>query len=148
MSPIIDLSSASTSTNISRERIEYIPRGRDFSDVVSQAAGATDESQAGGISIDGSSGSENRFIIDGIDTTSPQVGTNAVPMRAEFMEEVQVKSAGYAAEFGGSTGGLGGSSTRGVLGFGSSSGCLSSFLISSFLVSSFGGVLSQSSVSR
>jgi hypothetical protein len=104
--PAIDLSSAQTATNISRERIEYVPRGRDFTDVVGQAAGAANESQAGGISINGSSGSENRFIIDGIDTTSPQVGTNAVPMRAEFMEEVQVKSAGYAAEFGGSTGGV------------------------------------------
>ena len=62
--------------------------------------------RCGGISVNGSSGSENRFIIDGIDTTSPQVGTNSVPMRAEFMEEVQVKSAGYAAEFGGSTGGV------------------------------------------
>jgi len=104
--PAIDLTSAQTATNISRERIEYVPRGRDFTDVVGQAAGAANESQAGGISINGSSGSENRFIIDGIDTTSPQVGTNAVPMRAEFMEEVQVKSAGYAAEFGGSTGGV------------------------------------------
>ena len=104
--PAIDLTSASTSTNISRERIEYVPRGRDFTDVVGQAAGAAPESQLGGISINGSSGSENRFIIDGIDTTSPQVGTNAVPMRAEFFEEVQVKSAGYAAEFGGSTGGV------------------------------------------
>ena len=104
--PQIDLRSPQTATNISRERIEYIPRGRDFTDVVGQAAGAANESQAGGISINGSSGSENRFIIDGIDTTSPQVGTNAVPMRAEFMEEVQVKSAGYAAEFGGSTGGV------------------------------------------
>ena len=104
--PRIDLTSAQTATNISRERIALIPRGRDFTDVVSQAAGASQESQAGGISIDGASGSENRFIIDGIDTTSPQVGTNAVPMRAEFMEEVQVKSAGYAAEFGGSTGGV------------------------------------------
>ena len=104
--PRIDLTSPQTATNISRERIEYVPRGRDFTDVVGQAAGAANESQAGGISINGSSGSENRFIIDGIDTTSPQVGTNAVPMRAEFMEEVQVKSAGYAAEFGGSTGGV------------------------------------------
>ena len=83
-----------------------MPRGRDFTDVVTQAAGAANESQAGGISIDGSSGSENRFVIDGIDTTSPQVGTNAVPMRADFLEEVQVKSAGYAAEYGGSTGGV------------------------------------------
>jgi outer membrane receptor protein involved in Fe transport len=102
----IDLTTASTSTNISRERIDYIPRGRDFTDVVSQAAGAFDESQAGGISIDGSSGSENRFVIDGIDTTSPQTGVNSIPMRADFMEEVQVKSAGYMAEYGGSTGGV------------------------------------------
>ena len=104
--PAIDLRSPQTATTISRERIEFVPRGRDFTDVVGQAAGAANESQAGGISINGSSGSENRFIIDGIDTTSPQVGTNSVPMRAEFMEEVQVKSAGYAAEFGGSTGGV------------------------------------------
>jgi hypothetical protein len=104
--PAVDLRTPQTATSISRERLELIPRGRDFTDVVAQAAGAANESQAGGISIDGSSGSENRFIIDGIDTTSPQVGTNAVPMRAEFMEEVQVKSAGYAAEFGGSTGGV------------------------------------------
>lgn len=102
----VDLTSSSTATSISRERIEVLPRGRDFSDVVSQAAGAANESQSGGISIDGSSGSENRFVIDGIDTTSAQTGVSAVPMRAEFMEEVQVKSAGYSAEFGGSTGGV------------------------------------------
>ena len=105
-SSAIDVTSASTSTSISRDRIAYIPRGRDFTDVVSQAAGAANESQLGGISIDGASGAENRFIVDGIDTTSPQVGTNAFPLRADFFEEVQVKSAGYVAEFGGSTGGV------------------------------------------
>ncbi len=102
----VDITSSATATSISRERIDLIPRGRDFTDVVAQAAGASDESQAGGISIDGSSGSENRFVIDGIDTTSPQEGINSVPMRADFIEEVQVKSAGYQAEFGGSTGGV------------------------------------------
>ncbi len=102
----VDITSSATATSISRERIDLIPRGRDFTDVVAQAAGAADESQAGGISIDGSSGSENRFVIDGIDTTSPQEGINSVPMRADFIEEVQVKSAGYQAEFGGSTGGV------------------------------------------
>ena len=131
--PRIDLTSAQTATNISRERIEYVPRGRDFTDVVSQAAGATNESQAGGISIDGSSGSENRFIIDGIDTTSPQVGTNAVPMRAEFMEEVQVKSAGYAAEFGGSTGGVINAITR------SGTNNFSGTILSDFQSRSWGG---------
>ena len=110
--PAVDMTTPATATNISRERIDLIPRGRDFTDVIGQAAGAASESQAGGISVNGSSGSENRFIIDGIDTTSPQVGTSAVPMRADFMEEVQVKSAGYAAEFGGSTGGVVNAITR------------------------------------
>ena len=102
----IDVTKTQTATSISREEIQLLPRGRDFTDVVSLAAGAANESQAGGISIDGSSGSENRFIIDGIDTTSPQTGVSAIPMRADFIEEVQVKSAGYAAEYGGSTGGV------------------------------------------
>ena len=105
-SAVIDMSSPATATNITRERIELLPSGRDFTDVVAQAAGAANESQAGGISIDGSSGSENRFVIDGVDSTDPQEGINAVPLRKEFTEEIQVKSAGYAAEFGGSTGGV------------------------------------------
>jgi hypothetical protein len=105
-SAVIDMTSPATATNITRERIELLPSGRDFTDVVAQAAGAANESQAGGISIDGSSGSENRFIIDGVDSTDPQEGVNAVPLRKDFTEEIQVKSAGYAAEFGGSTGGV------------------------------------------
>jgi hypothetical protein len=131
--PAVDLRSPQTATSISRERIEFIPRGRDFTDVVAQAAGASNESQAGGISIDGSSGSENRFIIDGIDTTSPQVGTNSVPMRAEFMEEIQVKSAGYAAEFGGSTGGVINAITR------SGTNNIHGTILSDFQSSSWGG---------
>ena len=70
------------------------------------APGTVNDPQAGGISIDGASGLENRYIIDGIDTTDPQIGDDAIPMRAEMFEEVQVKSAGYAAEYGGSTGGV------------------------------------------
>ena len=100
--PIVDTTSSATATSVTREEIQSLPRGRDFTDVVAFTPGATnDPTLAGGISIDGSTGLENRFIIDGIDTTDPQIGNNAVPMRAEFMEEVQVKSSGYTAEFGG-----------------------------------------------
>lgn len=104
--PIVDTTRSATATSVTREQIELLPRGRDFTDVVAFTPGARDDALAGGISIDGSSGLENRYIIDGIDTTDPQIGDSAVPMRAEFMEEVQVKTAGYAAEFGGSTGGV------------------------------------------
>jgi outer membrane receptor protein involved in Fe transport len=132
-SSVVDVNSSATATTISKERIDFIPRGRDFTDVVSQAAGATNESQAGGISIDGSSGSENKFIIDGVDTTNPQVGTSAIPMRAEFMEQVQVKSAGYAAEFGGSTGGVINAITR------SGTNAFHGYVLSDFQQRSWGG---------
>ncbi len=104
--PLVDVSSSATSTAITREQLDMIPSGRDFTSVVTQAAGASNEAFLGGISIDGASGAENRFVIDGIDTTHPETGVSAQDMVTDFVEEVQVKSAGYAAEFGGSLGGV------------------------------------------
>ena len=106
-SPLIDVKQAATFTTVSSETIERIPKGsRDFSAVVSTAAGANQEARQGGIQVDGSSGSENRFIIDGMDTTNLQAGTQGKTMLLDFIQEVQVKSSGYNAEFGGSTGGV------------------------------------------
>ncbi len=102
----IDFTESQVATSVNKYEIDFLPRGRNFTDVVSFAPGTVNDPQAGGISIDGASGLENRYIIDGIDTTDPQIGDDAVPMRAEMFEEVQVKSAGYAAEYGGSTGGV------------------------------------------
>lgn len=103
---IIDVTQAQTAMNISKESIELMPHGRDFTSLVTQAPGASNESFLGGISIDGASGSENRFVIDGVDTTNPQDGVSGQLLISDFVEEVQVKSAGYAAEYGGSLGGV------------------------------------------
>ena len=70
------------------------------------AAGANQESRSGGISIDGASASENKWFIDGADTTNLRTGVSGKTLLTEFVEQVQVKSSGYAAEFGGSTGGV------------------------------------------
>ncbi|HLF55977.1 MAG TPA: carboxypeptidase regulatory-like domain-containing protein [Thermoanaerobaculia bacterium] len=102
----IDVSSSSTSASISSEDIQYLPKGRDFTTIATQAAGATNEIFGGGLNIDGASGSENRYVIDGIDTTEPRAGTSGQNLVLDFVEEVQVKSAGYQAEYGGSVGGV------------------------------------------
>jgi hypothetical protein len=102
----IDFTESATATNIRQWEIEKLPRGRDFTDVVTFAAGAIHDNQGGGIMIDGASGLENIYVIDGINTTDQEIGLSSVPMRAEFMEEVQVKSAGYVAEYGGAVGGV------------------------------------------
>ncbi len=102
----IDVTQSATGTSISREQIELIPKGRDFTNIATQAPGVKNTAIAGGLSVDGASGSENRFVIDGIDTTEPIHGISGQGLITDFVEEVQVKTAGYQAEYGGSVGGV------------------------------------------
>jgi hypothetical protein len=105
-SPLIDVKQNATFATIQRETIDRIPKGRDFSTILKTAPGAQQETKSGGIQVDGASGSENRFIIDGMDTTQLQNGTSGKTMYLDFVQEVQVKTSGYNAEYGGATGGV------------------------------------------
>ena len=102
----ISMGENSTSAKIGGETLNRLPKGRDFTSVVAMAPGASNEPFLAGISIDGASGSENRFVIDGIDTTHPQDGVSGQNFVTDLIEEVQVKSAGYTAEYGGAVGGV------------------------------------------
>jgi hypothetical protein len=104
--PVVDVTQSATATSIRSEQFENLPKGRDFTTVVTQATGANEEGKAGGISIDGATALENRFVVDGVDTTDPQNGGSGKRVITDVVDEVQVKSAGYEAEFGGATGGV------------------------------------------
>jgi hypothetical protein len=105
-SPTIDVKQSTAATNLRADAIERMPKGRDFTSLVTLAPGANSESRSGGLSIDGASAAENKYYLDGIDTTNLRTGISATPFLTDFIEEVQVKSSGYPAEFGGSTGGV------------------------------------------
>jgi hypothetical protein len=86
--------------------------------IVTQTAGLHFESEfqtttereegnyAAGVSFDGASSAENTFYVDGVDTTTLYEGKAGANVNFDFIEEVQVKSSGYAAEYGGSMGGV------------------------------------------
>lgn len=104
--PLIDTKGSGSAVSIRDEQISKLPRGRDFTTVATQAASTNNETDLGGLSIDGASGAENRYIIDGLDTTNIQTGQSGKNLITDFVDEVQVKSSGYAAEYGGATGGV------------------------------------------
>jgi carboxypeptidase family protein/TonB-dependent receptor-like protein len=104
--PIVDVKQSGRSTNIRAEQVELLPHNRDFTSLVTQAPGANDEAKSAGVMIDGAAAAENRYVIDGIETTNIMGGLSGKNMLADFVEEVQVKSTGYPAEYGGSTGGV------------------------------------------
>jgi len=121
----VDSAESKVQTNISAAKIELLPKGVDFTSVLKTVPGTRAESKSGGFSVDGASGSENAFYIDGQEVSNFRTGTlngnNAIP--TQFVQEVQVKSSGFEAEFGGATGGVisvvtkgGGNSFRGEAG--------------------------------
>jgi len=105
---IVDVSSSKTATNITQKTIAVLPKGLNFSSVLEVAPGTRNESKAGGFQIDGASGAENTFIVDGVEVTRIVSGTLGMTKNTtlDFVKEVQVKSAGYEGEYGGATGGV------------------------------------------
>ena len=105
-SPLVDTRQSARRFSLRQDTIDLLPKGRDFTSLVKLAPGANEEPKLGGLSIDGSSASENRFVVNGIETTNLLTGVSGHGVLPEFVDEIQVKSSGYAAEYGGSTGGV------------------------------------------
>ena len=68
-SPLIDVKQNAAGADIQQEVIDRVPKGRDFTAIATSAPGIDNESRNSGIQIDGASGADNRFVIDG--STSP-----------------------------------------------------------------------------
>ena len=66
----------------------------------------TSSSRPAGSPIDGASSSENKYIIDGIETNDPETGLSSQQLVTDMVDEVQVKSSGYEAEYSGAVGGV------------------------------------------
>src|SRR6185369_3696681 len=106
-SPLIDVKGNASQVSIQADIIDRIPKGRDFTSVINSAPGTSaSEQRGGGTMVDGASASENRFIVDGLDTTSLRQGTSSSTVPVDFLQEVQVKSSGYNAEYRAATGGV------------------------------------------
>lgn len=106
--PIVDVTSTKTATSVPEKQIDVLPKTLNFASIINVAPGTRNEGNAGGFQIDGASGSENRFVVDGLDVTRVFGGTlgSTKNIPYDFVKEVQIKSAGYEAEFGGATGGV------------------------------------------
>ncbi|MEQ1762027.1 MAG: TonB-dependent receptor [Pyrinomonadaceae bacterium] len=111
----IDPTDNKIQTNITARTAELLPKGTNFTSLLTVAPGVRNEPLSGGFQIDGASGSENTFIIDGQEVSNFRTGTlntnNNVPF--QMVQEVQIKSSGFEAEFGGATGGVVNVVTRG-----------------------------------
>ncbi len=104
----IDATDTKVQTNISAQLAELLPKGTNFSSILKISPATRPEPRSGQFQIDGASGSENTFIIDGQEVTNVRTGTLDANSNLPFqmVQEVQVKTSGFEAEYGGATGGV------------------------------------------
>jgi hypothetical protein len=105
-SPIIDVRSTTRGAAMNRQVFELLPKGRNFDSLLITVPGVQSEAWLAGTSVDGASGAENMWYVDGISTTNLINGTSGQGVNYDFVEEVNFKASGYNAEYGGSLGGV------------------------------------------
>ena len=104
----IDVSSVESTTILTAEQITKIPVARDATSVALLAPGTVRGDAAFGnlASFGGSSVAENQYYLNGFNITNSFQNLNFVQVPFEAIAEQQVKTGGYGAEFGRSTGGV------------------------------------------
>jgi hypothetical protein len=109
--PLIDVTSTTTGTSYTSDVISHLPVARNYADIVranpgvSADLGFTDGRMLP-LAIYGATSAENQWIIDGVNTTNVNKGIQGKAMSSEFMQEVEVKTGGYQAEYGRALGGV------------------------------------------
>lgn len=112
--PRVDLSTTESATVFRAETITQLPVERNLSGVALLAPGTARGVAAFGdlVSFGGSSVAENSYFVNGFNITSFSDGLGYAQVPFEFYDNFQVKTGGYSAEFGRSTGGVQNSTTK------------------------------------
>ncbi len=115
---LVDVTQSKVETTITNEVLQEIPKGRSFQSVIPFAPGARQEplqsttggtlngNRTGGFQIDGASDSENVYSSEGVNVTDIVGGGVGYNVPMEFVQDVQVKSSSFEAEYGGAMGGV------------------------------------------
>jgi hypothetical protein len=126
--PMIDTTSTTTLTNIPEEVLQDVPHGTSFQSVIQFAPAARNEPLMGnaragngsgstspgngsnggafGFSIGGGADSENSYLVEGQETANIIGGYSHTNVPMDFIQEVQMKTSGVEAEYGGALGGV------------------------------------------
>src|SRR3954469_20544693 len=102
----IDIRSATIAHNVTAEEIDRMPKARSFQALALTAPSVNQGEIEGGIQVNGASGPENSYTVDGVVTNSLVNGKSRQDTVFEYLQEVQVKTAGIDAEYGGALGGV------------------------------------------
>jgi hypothetical protein len=117
--PLVDTNQSALSTVVNQREIDSLPlNGRNFTDFVLLTPGVSTDGDFGMISFNGLAGNYNSYTVDGSNDNNAffaqQIGRTSIPFQfsEDVIQEFQVISNGFNAEFGQAGGGVVNTVTR------------------------------------
>src|SRR5436190_3303764 len=112
--PVVDVTQTSVSSVVDQEQIDALPtNGRNFLSFSVITPGVTTDrtpqqgaSATSGLSFGGQRARSNNIMVDGVDNNDPVVGAVRSTFSQEAIQEFQVLTNSYSAEFGKASGGV------------------------------------------
>jgi len=112
--PLIDVGSSRIGTTFSSEFMANVPnQGGDATSLIQKTPGAYNEpiqispgASVPGLSLSGGTGADNAYYLEGLNVTALRDGLLGTNPNILFLEEAEVISAGYGAEYGQALGGV------------------------------------------
>jgi Carboxypeptidase regulatory-like domain/TonB-dependent Receptor Plug Domain/TonB dependent receptor len=109
--PLVDTTSTTGGTSYTAKVIEKLPLGRNYASIIQSNPGVNSDQgdtqgRALALTVYGATSVENQFIIDGVNTTNVERGFQGKAINNEFIQEVEIKTGGYQAEYGRALGGV------------------------------------------
>jgi hypothetical protein len=104
--PVVDTAQVNTQEVFDQEFLQQAAvgtAGRDYLSIISQAAGVAG---SGNASVMGGTVGDNSYLIDGLNTTDPLLGTFGTNFNYDAIQEISFQTGGFEAEFGQATGGI------------------------------------------
>jgi hypothetical protein len=105
--PALDTRDPGTTTKVDPRRLERLLPGGDNNRKIEDAIllAPTGEDGAGGKRMAGGTAAETKLTLDGASLNSPTINTVSSSVIQEFVEAIEIREAGYEAEFGGASSG-------------------------------------------
>jgi hypothetical protein len=101
--PILDVASSTTGQIVTKEYLDALPTNRSYQSATQLAPGVTGGANP---NVKGGSSRENKWLLDGANTTDPVTGTFSFNFNIDAIDEIEVITGNFRAENGGSLGSI------------------------------------------
>ncbi len=98
----VDMATTTSGSSLALDTIDALPKGRDVSTLIFLAPGVAGSGFTQGglnVSINGASGAENSWSVDGLSSTDFRYGGRGTSLNTDFVDQVDIQTGGFKPEF-------------------------------------------------